>query len=90
MTAHSNLLHQNCVRAPFARRSGGPFQRRLTITTRDGSPILTAAGMWDEWKNRETDERMRSFATIITEPNGFAAQIHDRMPAFLTEAQFAP
>jgi putative SOS response-associated peptidase YedK len=24
------------------------------------------------------------------EPNGFAAQIHDRMPAFLTEAQFAP
>jgi putative SOS response-associated peptidase YedK len=27
---------------------------------------------------------------IITVPNGYAAQIHDRMPAFLTEAQFAP
>ena len=26
---------------------------------------------------------------IITEPNDFAAEIHDRMPAFLTEQQFA-
>jgi putative SOS response-associated peptidase YedK len=26
---------------------------------------------------------------IITEPSDFAAQIHDRMPAFLTEGQFA-
>ena len=60
------------------------------FTAREGSPILTAAGLWDEWKNRETGERMRSCAMIITEPNGFAAQIHDRMPAFLTEAQFAP
>ena len=31
-----------------------------------------------------------SCAMIITEPNGFAAQIHDRMPAFLTEEQFEP
>jgi putative SOS response-associated peptidase YedK len=27
---------------------------------------------------------------IITEPNEFAAEIHDRMPVFLTELQFAP
>ena len=57
---------------------------------RDGSPILTAAGLWDEWKNRETGERLMSCTMIITEPNGFAAQVHDRMPAFLTEVQFAP
>jgi putative SOS response-associated peptidase YedK len=60
------------------------------FTARDGSPILTAAGLWDEWKNRETGERLKSCSMIITEPNGFAAQIHDRMPAFLTEAQFTP
>jgi putative SOS response-associated peptidase YedK len=60
------------------------------FTARDGSPILTAAGLWDEWKNRETGERMKSCKMIITEPNGFAAQVHDRMPAFLTEAQFTP
>jgi putative SOS response-associated peptidase YedK len=27
---------------------------------------------------------------IITEPNEFAAEIHDRMPAFLMDEQFAP
>jgi putative SOS response-associated peptidase YedK len=65
-------------------------KRPWYFTARDGSPILTAAGLWDEWKNRETGERMRSCSMIITEPNGFAAQIHDRMPALLTEAQFEP
>ena len=60
------------------------------FTARDGSLILTAAGLWDEWKNRETRERLKSCTMIITEPNDMAAQIHDRMPAFLTEAQFAP
>ena len=60
------------------------------FTARDGSAILTAAGLWDEWKNRETGERLKSCTMIITEPNDMAAQIHERMPAFLTEAQFAP
>ena len=60
------------------------------FTARDGSPLLTAAGLWDEWKNRETGERLKSCTMIITEPNDFAAEVHDRMPAFFTEAQFAP
>jgi putative SOS response-associated peptidase YedK len=60
------------------------------FTARDGSPLLTAAGLWDEWKNRETGERLKSCTMIITEPNEMAAQIHDRMPVFLTERQFAP
>jgi putative SOS response-associated peptidase YedK len=60
------------------------------FTARDGSPILTAAGLGDEWKNRETGEQLKSCTMIVAEPNGFAAQIHDRMPAFLIEAQFAP
>jgi putative SOS response-associated peptidase YedK len=44
----------------------------------------------DEWSDRETGERLKSCTMIITEPNDMAAQIHDRMPAFLTEGQFAP
>jgi putative SOS response-associated peptidase YedK len=60
------------------------------FTARDGSPILTAAGLWDEWKNVETGERVKSCTMIITEPSDFAAEIHDRMPAFLTEEQFEP
>jgi putative SOS response-associated peptidase YedK len=60
------------------------------FTARDGSLLLTAAGLWDEWKNRATDERLKSCTMIIAEPNAFAAEIHDRMPVFLTEEQFAP
>ena len=60
------------------------------FTAADGSPLLTAAGLRDEWKNRETDERLKSCTMIITEPNEFAAEIHDRMPVFLTEEQFVP
>jgi putative SOS response-associated peptidase YedK len=60
------------------------------FTARDGSPALTAAGLWDEWKNRETGEQLKSFTMIITEPNDFAAEVHDRMPAFLSQGQFAP
>jgi putative SOS response-associated peptidase YedK len=57
---------------------------------RDGSPALTVAGLWDEWKNRETGERLKSCTMIITEPNDFVAEVHDRMPVLLTEKQFEP
>ncbi len=60
------------------------------FTARDGSPLLTAAGLWDEWKDRATGERVKSCTMIITEPNEFAAEIHDRMPVFLAAEQFAP
>jgi putative SOS response-associated peptidase YedK len=60
------------------------------FTARDGSPLLTAAGLWDEWKDRHTGERLKSCTIIVGEPNDFAADIHDRMPVFLTQDQFAP
>jgi SOS response associated peptidase (SRAP) len=51
--------------------------------------LLTVAGLWDEWKNRETGERLKSCTMIVGEPNDFAAEIHDRMPVFLTQELFA-
>jgi putative SOS response-associated peptidase YedK len=50
---------------------------------------LTAAGLWDEWKDRATGEQLESCPMIITEPNEFVAEVHDRMPVLLTEEQFA-
>jgi putative SOS response-associated peptidase YedK len=58
------------------------------FTARDGSPILTIAGIWDTWKNRETGERIQSCAMIIGEPNEFVAEVHDRMPILLKPEQF--
>lgn len=58
------------------------------FTARNGAPIMTAAAVWDQWKNKETGERIKSCAMIITEPNGFVAEVHDRMPVLLMPEQF--
>ena len=60
------------------------------FTAADGSPLLTAAGLWDEWTDRSTGQQMKSCTMIITEPNKFVAEVHDRMPVLLTEGQFVP
>jgi len=58
------------------------------FTASDGPPLLTIAALWDEWKNRETGERLKSGAMIITKPNDFVAEVHDRMPVLLKPEQF--
>ena len=58
------------------------------FSARDGSPILTTAGLWDEWKDRQSGETIRSCTMIITEPNKFVAEVHDRMPVMLRPDQF--
>jgi putative SOS response-associated peptidase YedK len=60
------------------------------FTARDGSPALTIAGLWDEWRDRVSDETIKSCTMIITEPNKLVAEVHDRMPALLTENDFEP
>jgi putative SOS response-associated peptidase YedK len=59
------------------------------FTRADGDP-LTFAGLWDEWKDRATGETLKSCTMIITEPNDFVADIHDRMPVILERANFEP
>jgi putative SOS response-associated peptidase YedK len=53
-------------------------------------PILSIAGLWDEWNDKETGESLKSCSMIITAPNKFVGQIHDRMPMLLSEEQFEP
>ena len=67
--------------------------------TTDGSSLgisrratfaVTAAGIWDRWKNGETGETLLSCSMIITEPNASVAEVHDRMPVLLSQEQFEP
>jgi putative SOS response-associated peptidase YedK len=53
------------------------------FTAREGSPVLTVAGLWDEWRNKETGEKLKSCAMIITDANDFVGEVHDRMPVLL-------
>ena len=48
------------------------------FTRRDHQPI-TIAGLWDEWKDIETSEPVKSCTMIITEANEFVRAIHERI-----------
>src|SRR3954466_14360706 len=48
----------------------------------DGAPI-TVAGLWDEWKDVETGEPLKSCTMIITAANEFTSDTHARMPVIL-------
>jgi putative SOS response-associated peptidase YedK len=52
-----------------------------------GQPI-TFAGLWSNWKNKETGESLQSCTMVITEPNKFVAEVHDRMPVILETKDF--
>jgi hypothetical protein len=60
------------------------------FTARDGSPTLTTAGLWDEWRDSASGEALKSCTMIITEPKAFVAEVHDRMPVLLAEKDFEP
>jgi putative SOS response-associated peptidase YedK len=57
------------------------------FTRRDGQPV-TIAGLWDEWTDKATGEKLKSSAMVITEPNKFVAELHDRMPVILEAIDF--
>src|SRR5262245_26004316 len=44
-------------------------------------PIL--AGLWENWRNPNTDEWERTFAVITVSSNELVGQIYNRMPAIL-------
>lgn len=51
------------------------------------APFFAMAGLWDEWRDPETDpdsdERLLSCTIITVPPNDFMRQYHHRMPAIL-------
>ena len=40
-------------------------------------------GIWENWKEPRSGERIRTFAVITTDANQLVAEIHDRMPLIL-------
>lgn len=57
------------------------------FTRRDGN-LMTAAALCDSWRDRSENRTIRSCTMIITEPNVFVGQIHDRMPVVLEKVDF--
>ena len=59
------------------------------FTRADGDPV-TIAGLWDQWKDKAAGETIKSCTMVITEPNDFVRELHDRMPVILERDQFEP
>jgi putative SOS response-associated peptidase YedK len=59
------------------------------FTRRDEAPI-TIAGLWDEWRDRQAEETIRSCAMIITDANEFVGELDDRMPVILEPSSSRP
>ena len=41
------------------------------------------AGLWEQWRDRETDESLQTATLITTQANEFLAPLHHRMPVIL-------
>lgn len=67
----------------------GPKTDRVPHEIRrvDGLP-LAMAGLWETWRAKDGSETITSYTIVITEPNAFMAQIHDRMPVIIEHADY--
>jgi len=65
----------------------GDGKQPYYFSRRDGQP-LTFAGVYDTWHERAANQQIQSCAMVITEPNNFAAEVHDRMPVILESLDF--
>jgi putative SOS response-associated peptidase YedK len=65
-----------------------PDGKQPYFFTRDDGQPMTIAGLYDEWNDRATGEILKSCTMIITEPNSFVAEVHDRMPVILEARDF--
>jgi putative SOS response-associated peptidase YedK len=66
---------------------GQKAKQPFAIGMRDRSPF-GLAGVWENWRDPETDHWLRTFAIVTTDSNDLVAQIHDRMPAILAPRDF--
>lgn len=57
----------------------------MYIRLASGEPFAMA-GLWESWKNPQTQDPVRSCTIITTEPNDLIATLHHRMAVILTPA----
>ena len=59
------------------------------FTAADGGPLLVMAGLWDEWLDPATGERVPSCTMIVSDASEWMQRYHDRLPVMLRPDQFA-
>jgi putative SOS response-associated peptidase YedK len=86
-----SLRRKRClvpVESFYEWRREGSVRQPYAIGRRDGRPI-TFAGLWDGWRDPSVDGVRRTFTIVTTTPNETMAPIHNRMPAILSDEDWA-
>lgn len=65
----------------WQKTPGGTKQPYL-ISTSD-RPVMGLAGLWETWKDPETNEDVLTTTILTTAANEFMSRVHDRMPVIL-------
>lgn len=71
----------------WSGQKGSKIKWRITL--RD-EPLFAFAGLWDWWRDPKDPEAaaVAAFTIITTVPNDILADIHDRMPVIVGEADY--
>ena len=73
---------------PVQRVASPSCKQPYYFTASDGS-ALSIAGFWDEWRDRESGEKLKSCTIIVCDASlNFVGEVHDRMPILLEPRDF--
>jgi putative SOS response-associated peptidase YedK len=94
-TVHEKLAYRDAFRHRrclipadgFYEWKPGNGKQPFFIHRQEGQP-MAFAGLWEHWKDRESEEVLNSCAIIVTEANELMRPIHDRMPVILEPEGF--
>jgi putative SOS response-associated peptidase YedK len=94
------LLEKSSFKAPFRKKrciifadgfyewkSAGRVKTPFLVRLRNQDPF-GMAGLWDQWVDPASGDRVISSTIITTTANGLVSTIHDRMPAILKRADY--
>lgn len=67
--------------------SQGPKNKRPYAIALFNRETVAMAGLWENWRDPDSGEWVRTFCVLTTEANSLVGKIHDRMPVILEEHQ---
>jgi putative SOS response-associated peptidase YedK len=73
------------VDAFYEWKKVGKEKRPYAIGMVDGGPF-TLAALWENWKDPDSGEWVRTFTIVTTQANDVVGDLHDRMPVIIAEA----
>jgi putative SOS response-associated peptidase YedK len=71
----------------FEWKANGKAKQPYAIALRSRE-AFAFAGLWENWKDPKTNEWLRTFTILTTEPNELVAPLHERMPVILAPESY--